>query len=655
MSSSVISPVARQAADWLKAQLPVRARLTTDSRTIGEGDVFLAYPGDTGDGRAHIASALTAGAAAIVLEQTGAERFDGPLRQVATPSLRIEGLRRRVGEVAAAYLGEPSADLTVVAVTGTNGKTSCTHWIAEGCNTRGRTRTGADVGAAVALEVEARAAVIGTLGAGFPSELGRGAGRGRVGPSAAGPSAAGTSAAGTSAADTTSIAAPSRPPLTTPDAVDLQQQLAAFADQGVELVALEASSIGLQQGRLNGTRIGVAVMTNLTRDHLDYHVTMQAYAAAKAKLFSWPTLVAAVVNLEDPASTEMLNAADPELRRIGYLVNDVGFARSSATDPSSSSEGEEEGDFDLDSALADAGERSTACSDLLTATPIDDQGRIVLTHFQARQQSAGPFGGRMANPVDDRGADDGLDDADGEESGARSVDLQLSLIGRFNQSNILAVAGVWIALGWTLAEVAAQLEKLRPVPGRLQVVSGDPDLPLVVVDYAHTPDALVNALKALRPLSNRRNGRLWCVFGAGGDRDTGKRAPMAAAAEAHADLLVLTSDNPRSESPSAIIAQLRAGLRRAPHRVEEDRALAIAQTVQAADAADVVLIAGKGHESYQEIGQERLPFSDLDQARLALQARTGSGDSAGEGDGRDAGLSGRTPMRNGSAPGDAGV
>jgi UDP-N-acetylmuramyl-tripeptide synthetase len=406
------------------------------------------------------------------------------------------------------------------------------------------------------------AAVIGTLGAGIPGDFA--------------PTAAST--------------------LTTPDAIGLQQQFAAFADRGVELVAIEASSIGLQQGRLNGTRIAVAVLTNLTRDHLDYHVTMQAYAAAKARLFGWPTLRAMVVNLEDPASAEMLNAADPDLRRIGYLVND----KTAAQDP--------------DGALADAGERSTSCSDLLTITPAGGDGRIVLSHFRSRPEVD-------ADPV-----------AGDDEGGVESIDLRLSLIGRFNQSNALAVAGVWLALGWSLAEVAANLETLRPVPGRLQVVGrvDDEQLPLTVVDYAHTPDAIANALQALRPQADERGGRLWCVFGAGGNRDPGKRAPMAAAAQAHADVLVLTSDNPRQEDPAAIIAQLRAGLDREPHLVEPDRARAIAAALHAADAADVVLIAGKGHESYQEVGERREPFSDVEHAATALAARAAAGESAAD-------------------------
>jgi len=567
-ASPVISPAAREAADWLKRQLPARARLSADSRAIGAGDVFVAYPGETSDGRAYIGQALAAGAGAILLEKADAGPFEPVLAQSGTPRLQVEGLRRRAGELAASYLDEPSARLTVVAVTGTNGKTSCTHWIAQGYDSRAAAREG-DAGAA-------RAAVIGTLGAGVPGEL-------------------------------------SAPTLTTPDAIGLQQQFADFAGRGIELVAVEASSIGLQQGRLNGTRIAVAVLTNLTRDHLDYHVTMQAYAAAKARLFAWPTLAAMVVNLEDAASAEMLNAADPDLRRIGYLVNDDVDAP------------------DRREALADAGERSTSCSDLLTLTPIDGEGRVVLSHFRSRDVVA-------ATDEFDEVLEEGPEaDARGEADGVASVDLRLSLIGRFNRSNVLAVAGVWLALGWPLADVAAELEKLRPVPGRLQVVGdlADGNQPLAVVDYAHTPDAIANALQALRPLAASRGGRLWCVFGAGGNRDPGKRAPMAAAAEANADRLVLTSDNPRNENPAAIIAQLRAGLGRTPHLVEADRALAIAAALRTADPADVVLIAGKGHETYQEIGGARHPFSDVEHARRALAARDAGSPGGTVADGQD--------------------
>ncbi|NLD53635.1 MAG: UDP-N-acetylmuramoyl-L-alanyl-D-glutamate--2,6-diaminopimelate ligase [Burkholderiaceae bacterium] len=566
--SGSIGPVARHAADWLRQQLPAQGRLRSDSRRVAAGDAFFAYPGEQGDGRDWLRPALDAGAAAIVVERAGLEAFAEVVANARVPSLVVEGLRRQAGEIASAYLGEPSARVKVIAVTGTNGKTSCTHWIAQGFDRRARriaaARSGsAGNGAATSMDpAHARAAVVGTLGAGVP--------------------AGGEADDFVPEADADTV-------LTTPDALGLQHRLADFAARGIELVALEASSIGLQQGRLNGTRIAVAVLTNLSRDHLDYHVTMQAYAAAKARLFAWPTLDAMVVNLGDPASTEMLNAADPDLRRIGYLLLDAPAG---------------------DDALVEAGERSTACSDLLTATPLDGQGRILLSWFRAAGE---------ARASDRRDATGGGD----------SVDLQLALIGRFNVANALAVAGTWLALGWSLNEIAAGLESLRPVPGRLQMV-GDPHddhQPLAVVDYAHTPDALANALDALRPLADERNGRLWCVFGAGSDRDAGKRAPMAAAAERHADEIVLTSDNPRGEAPEAIIAQLRAGLSRAPWREQPDRAQAIAAALQAAAPADVVLIAGKGHEPYQEIRGRRLPFSDVDQARLALRLRAeGGGD-----------------------------
>ena len=305
---------------------------------------------------------------------------------------------------------------------------------------------------------------------------------------------------------------------------------------------------------------------------------LQAYADAKARLFGWTGLAAVVVNLEDPVSLRMLDEAGIGPVRIGYLVDD----RPPTT--------------------RDALARADDCDALLVATPQDAFGRVVLTRV-TRASAPGP---------------DAADDVRTE-----SIDLQIGLLGRFNLGNALAVAGVWSALGWPLARIAARLETLRPVPGRLEFVgdASDPALPLAVVDYAHTPDALINALRALRPVAAGRGGRLWCVFGAGGNRDAGKRPAMAAAAEDEADRVVLTSDNPRDEPPDAILAQLAAGLKRSAHRVDPDRARTIAAVLAEAASADVVLIAGKGHESYQEIAGVRHPFSDVAEARRALASR----------------------------------
>ncbi len=524
-------PVTRAAADWLRARLAPGARLTADSRRVRAGDAFFAWPGGAVDGRRYCAAAKAAGAAALLVEADGWAAFDDPVSRgegaatddAAGATLAISNLRERAGPIASAGLDEPSARLTVVAVTGTNGKTSCTQWIAAGFNE------------AVPATTAPRAVVIGTLGEGAPGRL------------------------------RTSTA------LTTPDALDLQQSLARFVADGVELVAIEASSIGLVQHRLDGTRIAVAVMTNLTRDHLDVHLTMSAYATAKARLFDWPGLAAAVVNLDDPAAAAMLERVAPGTRRIGYSLSAV--------------------------------PASHAAAETLVAGEPGPDGAFVL-----------------------------------DIAGTRTA-VRLQLLGAFNRSNALAVAGVWHALGWTPAAIVRGLERLQPVPGRLQRIGDPADLarPLVVIDYAHTPDALTHVLSALAPVAAARGGRLWCVFGAGGDRDRGKRAPMSAAVERVADVIVLTSDNPRSEAPRRILADLQAGLERPAHLVEVDRARAIEQAMTAAAATDVVLIAGKGHEDYQEIAGVRHPFSDVEVAS-AVRSRLGEAGGMGDGDIGDGGI-----------------
>ena len=478
-------PTSQAAADWLRQRLPTGARLTADSREVRAGDVFFAWPGGTVDGRRYCSTARAAGAAALVVEADGWTSFtDEPSAdEPSVAVLPVADLRRRAGPIASAWLGHPSQQLTVVAVTGTNGKTSCTHWIAAGCNAR----AGSD-----------RAALVGTLGAGLP---------GRLDP-------------GTR--------------LTTPDPLQFQQVLAGFAASGIDVVAIEASSIGLAQHRLDGTRIAVAVMTNLTRDHLDVHGTLQAYAEAKARLFDWPGLDAAVVNLDDPVAAAMLERVGPGVRRIGYTL---AGATGSNAHPSTAGR--------LDVVLS-----AEAMPDPAVARP----GEFLLV------------------------------------IGDQRLPVRLALLGNFNRGNALAVAGVWLALGWSPEAIADALAGLEPVPGRLQMVGAPDDVsrPLLVIDYAHTPDALSNVLEALRPVTAARGGKLWCLFGAGGDRDRGKRPVMSEAAAGQADVVVLTSDNPRSEDPQAILADL---------------------------------LAGKGHEDYQEIAGVRLPFSDLDVARAAHAKR----------------------------------
>ncbi len=503
--SAVLSRTVQDVADWLRSVLPPEAALVADSRAVRPGDAFFAYPGERSDGRRFIDQAIAGGAAALVLEQGGTHE----LGAVSIPCRAIADLKQWCGPIADAFHGCPTARLKVIAVTGTNGKTSCTQWIAQGLSGMGTPSS-----------------VIGTLGSGVPGGL-------------------------------------SDFGLTTPDALALQAFFADFEQQGIEAVAIEASSIGLDQHRIDGTRITVAVHTNLTRDHLDYHGTMQAYAQAKSRLFAWPGLQCAVVNLDDPWSATMLAAMSPGLSSIGYRI----------------AEGQPvvRGAARVDRELVAVSVRHGA------------QGMLI--------------------------------ELDGDWGTAR---VESQLIGRFNVANLLAVACTWLALGHGLEQVVAHLQGLSPVPGRLQPVTA-PDAssaPLVVVDYAHTPDALANALAALRPIATSRGGRLWCVFGAGGDRDPGKRELMGQVAARDADQIVLTSDNPRSESPERILDAIALGLGSTLALRLADRAQAIDRALCDAQDADVVLIAGKGHEAYQEIAGVRHSFDDRVCAQQALARRS---------------------------------
>ena len=493
-----------QAAQWLHSR--VTGELRTDSRQLQAGDGFIAWPGAAADGRAYVGAALAAGATACLVEQTGVERFNFDSAAIGAYS----GLKADAGAIAAEYYGHPSRELDVLAVTGTNGKTSTTWWLAQALANLGATGG-------------ARCGLIGTLGVGVP-------------PS--------------SDALTDPLGGLESTGLTTPDPVLLQRQLRRFVQQGLSSCAVEASSIGLVEHRLDGTRIRVALFTNFTQDHLDYHGDMPSYWQAKAALFSWPGLQAAVLNLDD--------------------------------------------------------EQGAALAQTLS------EGRLDLWTV-SRQQPARLRALDLA--YDAQGLRFTL--AEGDER----VLLQTGLIGDFNVSNLLGVIAALRSLGASLQDAVQACTRLTPVPGRMDCLTA-PGQPLVVVDYAHTPDALDQALTALRPLTQQRGGKLWCVFGCGGDRDSAKRPMMAAVAQKNADGVVLTSDNPRSEKPEAIIAQLLLGLSRsAAVQVQADRALAIRQTLAQAQPHDVVLIAGKGHESTQEVAGVKHPFSDKAQALAALAAR----------------------------------
>jgi UDP-N-acetylmuramoyl-L-alanyl-D-glutamate--2,6-diaminopimelate ligase len=495
---------------WIRRAAPQGA-LASDSRRVRPGDVFFAYPGEAGDGRAFIGAAIAQGAAAVVYDQ----RDFAWQPQWNVPHLAVAGLKKVAGPIAHACHGMPDAAMFTVGVTGTNGKTSCAVWL----------------GQAMARLGDA-AAVIGTLGVGLF--------KGRAEP----------------VFDVTGY--------TTPDAVLLAEKVAAMRDAGATALAIEVSSIGLEQGRALGMHFDVALFTNLTRDHLDYHGDMDSYEAAKLKLFEWPGLKAAVLNLDDPAGHRLVAHLQA---KFGAALPLVGYTLHGA------------------------------------AVQPDIGGVAMLRASAFRSKNSG--------------TEFHLDSLYG------SATVKSQLVGHFNISNALAVFGALMAKGVAFRAAVEALDALTPAPGRMQQVGGQ-DAPMVVIDYAHSPDALEKTLLTLRQVAQERGGRLWCVFGCGGDRDPGKRPQMGAISQI-ADYVLVTSDNPRSEEPADIIAQIVAGMD-ASHPAStfqaiEDRAAAILSAVKHAAKPDVILLAGKGHEPYQEIKGRKMPFSDADHAALALAAR----------------------------------
>ncbi len=486
-----------QAAQWLREH--VRGELCTDSRRVRPGDGFIAWPGAATDGRQYMAQAFAQGASACLMQREGAEAWQD--LQPAERLAALPGLKARTGWVADAYYEAPTRVLQVLAVTGTNGKTSSACWLAQ---------------ILAHPAIGQACGVVGTLGVGLWPEL-------------------------------------SHTGMTTPDPVLLQRSFRQMQQAGAQWCAIEASSIGIAEHRLEGTRIRTAVLTNFTQDHLDYHGSMAAYWAAKRQLFAWEGLQSAVINIDDPQGAQL------------------------------------------------AAELADTALDLWTCS----------RHRPARLRA-------WALP-----SREGLAFELVEGDARHRIDTRLT--GDYNIDNLLGVIGALRAQGLSLAQIATACADLTAVPGRMQrvVPTGVAGaLPLAVVDYAHTPDALNQALQALEPLARERGGRLWCVVGCGGDRDPHKRPLMAAAAEKWAQRLVLTSDNPRSESPAAILAQMRQGLAHAQAAtVIEDRAQAIAHAVQQAGPADVLLVAGKGHETTQEIAGVFHPFSDVAQLEQALAAR----------------------------------
>ena len=491
---------AEAAAAWLRER--GATGLATDSRQVRPGDAFIAWPGYGLDARQFVPSALRAGAVACLVEAEGTEGFalDGAV------CAAVPGLKAATGALADAFHGHPSRALNVVAVTGTNGKTSCAWWIAQAMSLLGR-----------------RCGLVGTLGVGEP-------------PSAAAPASRVVSTG-----------------LTTPDPVTLQAAFRRFADDGMAACAIEASSIGIAEHRLAATHIEVAVFTNFTRDHLDFHGGMAAYWEAKARLFDWPGLRAAVLNVDDEQGASLARRLDGGPLEVWTFSAEAHHA-----------------------------------------------ARLQARHLHYRD-------GGLAFTLNE---------------GAHAVAVHTGLIGDYNASNVLAVIGALRSLGVSLVDAAAACAALTPVPGRMQRVPAPAGSPEVVVDYAHTPDALEKAIAALRPLAAERGGRLWVVFGCGGNRDTSKRPLMGAIAERLADHVVVTSDNPRHEPAADILKQITDGMgASAAPVVIEDRRAAIAHAVRQAAHRDVILLAGKGHEPEQEIAGVKHPFSDVDEARDALDGR----------------------------------
>ncbi|MDP1557945.1 MAG: UDP-N-acetylmuramoyl-L-alanyl-D-glutamate--2,6-diaminopimelate ligase [Nitrosomonas sp.] len=483
--------------------------LVSDSRQIVPGDTFLAYVGEKFDARKFIPQAIAAGANAVLWEK---QNFSwDPAWKL--PALPVTGLKEAAGFIASHVYGNPSRKLWLIGITGTNGKTSCSHWIAQ---------------AMAALNN--KTAIIGTLGNGFPDKL----------------------------ESTTN---------TTPDAVLLQQEMVMFLNQGADAVAMEVSSHGIEQGRINGSTFAVAVLTNLSRDHLDYHGSMDAYATAKEKLFFWPGLKHAVLNLDDVFGVEISRQlVNKETQVIGY-----GFRQPEVDSRSSESI------------------RTVRGSNL----KITIQGLGFDVEFEGNQ-----------------------------------AQVKAGLMGRFNASNLLAVLATLLISGYKFSDAVEAIQQVRPLPGRMEKFGGEA-LPVVIVDYAHTPDALEKVLITLReilrdspdkPGAETKNARLFCVFGCGGERDSGKRRISGEVVTRLADKAIITNDNPRSEKPREIIDEIVAGAEsRKNFSIEEDRGAAIYRAICDARKGDIVLIAGKGHESYQEMDGNKLPFSDCGVVQQVLQ------------------------------------
>ena len=493
---------AAESVQWLRARVTT-GTLQTDSRQVQPNDAFIAWPGGVNDGRAYVAQAVERGAVACLVELEGAEQF----ALQGLPVAAMQSLKAATGLIASDLFGEPTAALDVMAVTGTNGKTSISWWLAQAVTHLCESKVLAHRGCAM----------VGTLGVGIPPHQLNVTG------------------------------------MTTPDPVLLQRAFRSFVDAGYGACAIEASSIGIEEHRLAGTRIKLAIFTNFTQDHLDYHGSMEAYWEAKRALCSWPGLQAAVVNIDDPKGAALAQelASAPALDVWTVSLHAEAKAR-------------------------------------LTAQAIRSGARgLVFDVLEAGQ----------------------------------AVTLDSQVIGQYNVLNLLEVIASLRVLGASLQQAVDACVGLAAVPGRMEQVTAE-GAPLVAVDYSHTPDALDKALRALRPLAQLRGGQLWCVFGCGGNRDAAKRPIMGRIAQDLADQVIVTSDNPRFEQPQTIIEDIVHGMSASTHwHVQADRASAIDEAVSRAASNDVVLVAGKGHEDYQEIAGVKHPFLDTAHAKAALAQR----------------------------------
>lgn len=469
----------------LYAQGVAASNITADSRQVGPGSLFLAYAGERLDGRDFIEQAIQQGAAAVVWESKG---FHWNAKW-QIPNLPVLNLREQRGQIADSFYGHPSEKLWMIGVTGTNGKTSCSHWLAQAMNQVGR-----------------KTALVGTLGNGFPGAL-------------------------------------SEAINTTPDPILLHGMLADYLQQGAKSVAMEVSSHGLEQGRVSGMHFDVAVFTNLSRDHLDYHGDMASYAAAKRKLFEWEGLSCSVLNVDDAFGAKVA----AELGAEDKPVLTYGFA---------------------------------------------EQAMVRGVNLELNAQ------GLSMQVLTPKG----------------EAIVKAALLGRFNAYNLLAVLATLLSSDVPLFDAVAAVSNLKSVAGRMQQLGGG-ELPLVVIDYAHTPDALEKVLLALREQSA---GKLICMFGCGGNRDQGKRPLMGEVAARLADKVIVTTDNPRDEAPEEIMQAIASGMH-GTYELELNRATAIANAIKQAEPGDIVLLAGKGHEDYQEIAGVKHPFSDEQEAAKALR------------------------------------